>query len=73
MQFAFSYITIVFHLVYRITEEWAVTSSNKIRSGNDMQFAFSYFYYLMGVTRNVTTEDVFDEMDTDKSRSGGYR
>ena len=50
-----------------------MTSSNKIRSGNDMQFAFSYFYYLMGVTRNVTTEDVFDEMDTDKSRSGGYR
>ncbi|XP_033751371.1 LOW QUALITY PROTEIN: N-acetylglucosamine-1-phosphotransferase subunits alpha/beta-like [Pecten maximus] len=49
-------------------EEWAVTSSHKIRSSDDMQFAFSYYYYLMGVTKNVTIEQVFDEMDTDKSR-----
>ena len=33
-----------------------------------MQYAFSYFYYLMGVHEAVTPEDVFDEMDTDKSR-----
>ena len=33
-----------------------------------MQYAFAYFYYLMGVRENVTSEDVFDEMDTDKSR-----
>lgn len=49
-------------------EEWAVTSSHKIRSSDDMQFAFSYYYYLMGVTKNVTIGQVFDEMDTDKSR-----
>ncbi|OWF50745.1 N-acetylglucosamine-1-phosphotransferase subunits alpha/beta-like isoform X2 [Mizuhopecten yessoensis] len=49
-------------------EEWAVTSSHKIRSSDDMQFAFSYYYYLMGVTTNVTIAQVFDEMDTDKSR-----
>ncbi|KAK3088613.1 hypothetical protein FSP39_021285 [Pinctada imbricata] len=48
-------------------KEWAVTSSNKVRSSNDMQFAFSYFYFLMGVKRNVTVEEIFDKMDTDKS------
>lgn len=32
-----------------------------------MQFAFSYFYYLMGVTRNRTAEEIFEELDTDHS------
>ncbi|XP_060086353.1 N-acetylglucosamine-1-phosphotransferase subunits alpha/beta-like [Ylistrum balloti] len=49
-------------------EEWAVTSSHKIRSSDDMQFAFSFYYYLMGVKKDVTIGQVFDEMDTDKSR-----
>ncbi|XP_061181061.1 N-acetylglucosamine-1-phosphotransferase subunits alpha/beta-like isoform X2 [Saccostrea echinata] len=51
----------------RFPAEFGVTSSNKIRSRNDMQFAFSYFYYLMGVTRNRTAEEIFEELDTDKS------
>ncbi|XP_062580822.1 N-acetylglucosamine-1-phosphotransferase subunits alpha/beta-like [Saccostrea cucullata] len=51
----------------RFPAEFEVTSSNKIRSRNDMQFAFSYFYYLMGVTRNRTAEEIFEELDTDKS------
>ncbi|KAH3897572.1 hypothetical protein DPMN_021760 [Dreissena polymorpha] len=32
-----------------------------------MQFAFAYFYYLMGVKQVVTAADVFREMDTDNS------
>ncbi|XP_022336372.2 N-acetylglucosamine-1-phosphotransferase subunits alpha/beta-like [Crassostrea virginica] len=51
----------------RFPLEFEVTSSNKIRSRNDMQFAFSYFYYLMGVTRNRTAEEIFGELDTDHS------
>uniref|UniRef100_K1PK27 N-acetylglucosamine-1-phosphotransferase subunits alpha/beta n=1 Tax=Magallana gigas TaxID=29159 RepID=K1PK27_MAGGI len=51
----------------RFPAEFEVTSSNKIRSRNDMQFAFSYFYYLMGVTRNRTAEEIFEELDTDHS------
>ena len=43
------------------------TSSHKIRSPNDMQFAFSYFYYLMGVPAAVNTSRVFTELDTDAS------
>ena len=27
-------------------EEWERTSRNRFRSGNDMQYGFSYFYYL---------------------------
>ncbi|XP_064599893.1 N-acetylglucosamine-1-phosphotransferase subunits alpha/beta-like [Liolophura sinensis] len=52
----------------RFPEEWDVTSAHRVRSSTDMQFAFSYFYYLMGVTRNVTAAEIFDMMDTDKSR-----
>jgi len=33
-----------------------------------MQYAFSYFYYLMGVKENITAREVFDEMDTDHSK-----
>ncbi|XP_048726912.2 N-acetylglucosamine-1-phosphotransferase subunits alpha/beta-like isoform X2 [Ostrea edulis] len=51
----------------RFPAEFEVTSSNKIRSRNDMQFAFSYFYYLMGVTRNQTMEEIFVQLDTDNS------
>lgn len=52
----------------RFPEEWDATSSHKVRSSDDMQFAFSYYYFLMGVTRNITAEEIFDQMDTDKSR-----
>lgn len=52
----------------RFPEHWAATSSHKVRSSDDMQYAFAYFYYLMGVKEEVTPENVFDEMDTDKSK-----
>ncbi|XP_067654930.1 N-acetylglucosamine-1-phosphotransferase subunits alpha/beta-like isoform X2 [Haliotis asinina] len=48
--------------------EWDVTSSHKVRHSKDMQYAFSYFYYMMGVTEEVSAESVFDEMDTDHSK-----
>lgn len=51
----------------RFPKEWDETSSHKIRSSTDMQYAFAYYYYLMGVTEPVTTEQVFDTMDTDHS------
>ncbi|XP_076114277.1 N-acetylglucosamine-1-phosphotransferase subunits alpha/beta-like [Mytilus galloprovincialis] len=61
--------SVMYELHEKFPEEWDITSSHKVRSSDDMQFAFSYFYYLMGVKRNVTAEEIFDEMDTDKSRS----
>lgn len=61
------YVNVCF-CVPRFPEEWDETSAHRVRSSTDMQFAFSYFYYLMGVTRNITAEEIFDMMDTDKSR-----
>ncbi|KAL1470372.1 hypothetical protein MTO96_040467, partial [Rhipicephalus appendiculatus] len=43
------------------------TSSHKIRSPNDMQFAFSYFYFLMSEKHEILPEEHFDAFDVDKS------
>jgi hypothetical protein len=32
-----------------------------------MQFAFSYYYYLLGATTPVDPAAIFDQMDTDRS------
>lgn len=47
-----------------------VTSSHKIRRTDDMQFAFSYAYYLMDVPARMNMSIVFDELDTDASGKG---
>ncbi|KAK7480398.1 hypothetical protein BaRGS_00028317 [Batillaria attramentaria] len=47
--------------------EWAVTSSHRVRSRDDMQFAFSYYYFLLGAVVPVDPARIFDEMDTDFS------
>lgn len=53
---------------FRFPDEWDATSNHRVRTSTDMQFSFAYFYYLMGVKKNSTMEDVFDRMDTDNSR-----
>lgn len=53
--------------VCRFPREWEVTSSNRVRSPNDMQFGFSYYYYLQGAVVQVQAADIFDQMDTDHS------
>ncbi|KAK3581579.1 hypothetical protein CHS0354_031927 [Potamilus streckersoni] len=58
---------IMAEMLERFPEEWAATSSHKVRSSTDMQYAFSYFYYMMGVREEITVEMFFDEIDTDKS------
>ncbi|GFO26810.1 N-acetylglucosamine-1-phosphotransferase subunits alpha/beta-like, partial [Plakobranchus ocellatus] len=54
-------------LQQRFPQQWEETSSHKFRDSKDMQYSFSYFYYLMGLTENITIESVFDDMDTDMS------
>ncbi|XP_066946144.1 N-acetylglucosamine-1-phosphotransferase subunits alpha/beta [Macrobrachium rosenbergii] len=51
----------------RFQEEYELTSSHKIRQANDMQYAFSYFFYLMSKKRLRTTEEIFASFDTDNS------
>lgn len=51
----------------KFNKEFKKTSSHRVRGHEDMQFAFSYFYYLMSEKINVSTESIFDVFDTDKS------
>uniref|UniRef100_A0A8C8RJM8 N-acetylglucosamine-1-phosphotransferase subunits alpha/beta n=1 Tax=Pelusios castaneus TaxID=367368 RepID=A0A8C8RJM8_9SAUR len=48
-------------------EEFDKTSFHKVRHSEDMQFAFSYFYYLMSAVQPLNISQVFDEIDTDQS------
>lgn len=48
--------------------EFKKTSSHKVRDSEDMQFAFSYFYFLSSEKRRVPIGEIFDMFDTDKSR-----
>ncbi|XP_015117764.1 N-acetylglucosamine-1-phosphotransferase subunits alpha/beta [Diachasma alloeum] len=47
--------------------EFEKTSSHPIRDSEDMQFAFSYFYYLISEKTLISTGDLFDKFDTDRS------
>ncbi|XP_076162648.1 N-acetylglucosamine-1-phosphate transferase subunits alpha and beta isoform X6 [Ptiloglossa arizonensis] len=51
----------------KFEHEFKKTSSHKVRNSEDMQFAFSYFYFLASEKRKVPTEEIFDTFDTDKS------
>uniref|UniRef100_H3ACN5 N-acetylglucosamine-1-phosphotransferase subunits alpha/beta n=1 Tax=Latimeria chalumnae TaxID=7897 RepID=H3ACN5_LATCH len=48
-------------------EEFDKTSVHKVRHSEDMQFAFSYFYYLMSAVQPLNISEVFEEVDTDYS------
>lgn len=51
----------------RFPEEFDKTSFHKVRHSEDMQFAFSYFYYLMSAVQPLNISQVFHEVDTDQS------
>ena len=52
---------------FRFPEEFDKTSGHRVRHSEDMQFAFSYFYFLMSAQQQLNVSDVFDEIDTDHS------
>eukprot|EP00976_Prorocentrum_cordatum_P115308 1195989-Prorocentrum_minimum.AAC.1 len=45
--------------------EFKATSSHRFRSGKDMQYAFSYFYFLMHAPRGRMLQHLLRELDTD--------
>ncbi|KAK8733624.1 hypothetical protein OTU49_006396 [Cherax quadricarinatus] len=51
----------------RFKEEFELTSSHKIRQANDMQYAFSYYFFLMSEKRIRTITEIFSIFDTDNS------
>ncbi|KAM8908381.1 N-acetylglucosamine-1-phosphotransferase subunits alpha/beta isoform 2-T2 [Spinachia spinachia] len=48
-------------------EAFDKTSGHRVRHSEDMQFAFSYFYFLMSAQQRLNVSEVFDEIDTDHS------
>ncbi|XP_016390279.1 N-acetylglucosamine-1-phosphotransferase subunits alpha/beta-like [Sinocyclocheilus rhinocerous] len=48
-------------------QQFDKTSSHRVRHSEDMQFAFSYFYFLMSAVQQLNISEVFDEIDTDHS------
>lgn len=51
----------------KFESDFIKTSSHKVRNAEDMQFAFSYFYFLMSENLYIPVGDIFDKFDTDKS------
>ncbi|XP_029824352.3 N-acetylglucosamine-1-phosphotransferase subunits alpha/beta [Ixodes scapularis] len=60
-------VDVVRRLQDMFPEEFDRTSSHKVRSSGDMQFAFSYFYFLMSERRDIEPEEIFDAFDVDSS------
>lgn len=58
---------IMAELYEKYRKQMDLTASHKLRSSDDMQFSFSYFYYLMSEKRVMNLAEVFSELDTDKS------
>ncbi|XP_077401637.1 N-acetylglucosamine-1-phosphotransferase subunits alpha/beta-like isoform X2 [Vanacampus margaritifer] len=48
-------------------QEFQKTSSHHLRHGDDMQFAFSYFYFLMSIKQQASISEVFHTADKDHS------
>ncbi|XP_071809115.1 N-acetylglucosamine-1-phosphotransferase subunits alpha/beta-like [Asterias amurensis] len=60
-------IDIMNELQSEFPAQFDATSSHQIRHAKDMQFAFSYMYYIIGSPKEVNTNEIFDEFDTDHS------
>lgn len=62
--------TWLFFSPHRYPGEFELTSSHKLRSSDDMQFAFSYFYFMMSEKLIANYSAIFNELDTDKTGYG---
>ena len=52
---------ILLELVHMFSKEFDLTSSHKFRSSKDMQWSFSYFYFMMNAKYNFTSLDFIYE------------
>lgn len=60
-------VDIMTRLQRKFAHEFLETSRSKIRRSTDMQFAFSYFYFLMSESRRPNVSYVLQEVDVDHS------
>lgn len=56
----------------RWPEEFNKTSSHRFRTGEDMQFAFSYMYFMMRQKPDATVKAVWTALDEDQSGALDY-
>jgi len=58
---------IIYEMQDKFWPYFEATSSHRLRHPQDMQFAFSFNYYVIGVKQAANISQLFDEIDTDKS------
>lgn len=58
---------VIYEMQSKFKDEFERTSSHKFRNSKDMQFAFSYFYFLASEKQKISVGQIFDEFDSDKS------
>ncbi|KAK3755467.1 hypothetical protein QZH41_005971 [Actinostola sp. cb2023] len=66
-------VKVIQELQHTFPEEFDRTSSHKLRSSDDMQFAFSYIYFVIGQTSTLNVTKLFRELDTDHSGALSHR
>lgn len=60
-------VNIVEAMLVRFRKDFAVTKSHRFRERNDLQYAFTYYHFLMSESRNKSVSEIFDDFDTDGS------
>ncbi len=60
-------IDIMNKLENKFRTEFDLTSSHRLRSSNDMQFAFSYYYFIMSELEEFNASKLFDEFDINQN------
>ncbi|KAJ8967018.1 hypothetical protein NQ314_003135 [Rhamnusium bicolor] len=61
------------NLQLTFAKEFAVTERNRVRKEDDVQFSFSYYYFVISETIQRDIGDIFDEFDTDISSTWSDR
>jgi UDP-N-acetylglucosamine-lysosomal-enzyme len=56
---------IMTELVSTFPEDWDQTSSHRLRSDHDMQYAFAYYHFLAELSISFNASAAFDEFDVD--------
>ena len=59
--------SIVERMHNKFPDEFDATSSHRVRSSLDMQFAFSYFYFLIDESESINVSTIVDQFDVDNS------
>lgn len=60
-------------MLKKFEKEFTATAKNRFRAPNDIQYALAYYSFIMEETKSLTAGEIFDEFDTDHSRTWSDR